>query len=248
LIAAAEKDGVTLVSVQYDDPDSNYRFKLAADLFDWGFANFATVDASTLGVPATVDVTVKNCSFDDETDGLLTLNVDLTDKKRKALFRSSTVQGQSLQLLPPSVAKMRANRPVKRETSISTVHTRLKKKRSHGDANASRDVHGRWGARVNTRATAQEDPTPPASSARTREFIILVAVVILLIVVGRHRRTAQPPSVPGFYEEQADHQPPMPTAAGKNARRTNFNRRRACANGRFKGLSRKPQSAARIFY
>ncbi|MDD3919683.1 MAG: D-alanyl-D-alanine carboxypeptidase [Eubacteriales bacterium] len=80
LVAAAEKDGVTLISVQLRDEDNNYRFSLAADLFDWGFSKFTSVAASTLSLPDTVQVPVKNCSFDDAEGGLLTLSVDLSDQ------------------------------------------------------------------------------------------------------------------------------------------------------------------------
>jgi D-alanyl-D-alanine carboxypeptidase len=55
LIAAAEKDGVTLfpynMTTRFQLP-----FQACRGPVRLGFANFATVDASTLGLPATVDV------------------------------------------------------------------------------------------------------------------------------------------------------------------------------------------------
>lgn len=85
LIAAAEKDGVRLVSVQYGDfenegVEGTYRFELAAQLFNWGFENFTSVDASTLNLPATQQRSVNNSSFEDPENGLLTLNADLAGK------------------------------------------------------------------------------------------------------------------------------------------------------------------------
>ena len=196
LVAAAEKDGVMLVSVQYDDPDSNYRFKLAADLFDWGFANFATVDASTLGLPSTVDVTVKNCSFDDETGGLLTLNVDLTDKKIARLSSELTRIKDSVSSITTSVATVgELAAPVKKGDKLATVAYQFEGKTLFtADAYASRDVQAMGGGVVNTPGVPQlEEPTPRGGSAGPWLFIILVAVVILLIVVGiaalRNRRS-----------------------------------------------------------
>jgi D-alanyl-D-alanine carboxypeptidase (penicillin-binding protein 5/6) len=198
LIAAAEKDGVTLVSVQYNDPDSNYRFKLAADLFDWGFANFSTVDASTLGLPSTVDVTVKNCSFDDETDGLLTLNVDLTDKKIARLSSELNRIKDSVSSITTSVATIgELTAPVKKGDKLATVSYQFEGKTLFtADAYASRDVQAMGGGVVNTPGVPQlENPTPRGGSAGPWLFIILVAVVILLIVVGiaalRNRRSVR---------------------------------------------------------
>ncbi len=196
LVAAAEKDGITLVSVQYNDPDSNYRFKLAADLFEWGFANFAAADASTLGLPSTVDVTVKNCSFDDETDGLLTLNVDLTGKKIARLSSELTRIKDNASSITTTVATLgELTAPVKQGDKLATVSYQFEGKTLFtADAYASRDVQAMGGGVVNTPGVPQlEDPTPRSGNAGPWLFIILVAVVILLIVIGisalRHRRT-----------------------------------------------------------
>lgn len=196
LVAAAEKDGVTLVSVQYNDPDSNYRFKLAADLFEWGFANFATADASTLGLPATVDVTVKNCSFDDETSGLLTLDVDLAGKKIARLSSELARIKDNVSSITTSVAMLGdLAAPVKKGDKLATVSYQFEGKTLFtADAYASRDVQEMGGGVVNTPGVPQLDnPTPRGGSAGPWLFIILVAVVILLIVVSiaalRNRRS-----------------------------------------------------------
>ncbi|MBQ3108165.1 MAG: D-alanyl-D-alanine carboxypeptidase [Clostridia bacterium] len=85
LVAAAEKDGVRLVSVQYGDfenegVEGTYRFELAANLFNWGFENFTTMDAALLNLPTTQERSVNNSSFEDPENGMLTLNADLTGK------------------------------------------------------------------------------------------------------------------------------------------------------------------------
>lgn len=90
LIAAAEKDGVRLISVQYGDFEEEgvsgtYRFELAAKLFDWGFKNFTTADASTLNLPTTLDRSVNNSSFEDPQNGVLTLTADLSGKSVSGL-------------------------------------------------------------------------------------------------------------------------------------------------------------------
>ncbi|MEL7609548.1 MAG: D-alanyl-D-alanine carboxypeptidase family protein [Bacillota bacterium] len=80
LVASAEKDGVKLITVLLCDEDQDNRFTVAKNLFDWCFANCLKVDASTLGLPTTVDQTVSNASFEDPQNGVLTLNADLTGK------------------------------------------------------------------------------------------------------------------------------------------------------------------------
>ena len=196
LVTAAEKDGVTLVSVQFNDPDSNYRFQLAADLFDWGFNNFTEVEASTLGLPATVDVPVKNCSFDDETGGLLTLNVDLTNKKIASLSSELSRIKDNVSSITTSVATVgELTAPVKKGDKLATVTYTLDGKTLFtADAYASRDVVAMGGGVVNTPGVPElEQPTPRGGSAGPWLFIVLVAVVILLIVVGiaalRNRKT-----------------------------------------------------------
>lgn len=83
LVAAAEKDGVTLIAVLLYDDEKFTRFPYAAELFDYGFENFASVSADSLGLPDTMDVPCKNYSFDDpieQNGGLLPLRVDLGGK------------------------------------------------------------------------------------------------------------------------------------------------------------------------
>ncbi len=79
-VAAAKKDGTTLIAVMFKESDGDRRFTTAAQLFDWGFDQFVSYDAKSLALPDTVDVTVSNCSFEDEFNGKLTLSVDLSGK------------------------------------------------------------------------------------------------------------------------------------------------------------------------
>lgn len=77
-VGAAERDGRTLILVLMgdwqDQVSTDYRFRNAVKMFDWGFENYAEMPFSELGVPTTVDVSVANASFDDPMGGILTLN------------------------------------------------------------------------------------------------------------------------------------------------------------------------------
>ncbi|MDL2259143.1 D-alanyl-D-alanine carboxypeptidase, partial [Eubacteriales bacterium OttesenSCG-928-K08] len=80
LVSAAEKNGVTLILVQFGEPDSDTRFKLAAELFEYGFENYVTRDASALNLASTVEVSVQNASMENGETGLLALNVQFENQ------------------------------------------------------------------------------------------------------------------------------------------------------------------------
>lgn len=98
LIAAAERDGVTMIAVLYggtlDDSEYNdgwsdgrkdkynaRRFQDAAALFDYAYSDMMrSVTVSELanyGMPLTFDVTITNASAEDSKGGVLTANADL---------------------------------------------------------------------------------------------------------------------------------------------------------------------------
>ncbi len=99
LIAAAEKDGVTLIAVLYggtlDDPDYNdgwaegrkdkynaRRFQDAAAMFDYAFSDmvksYTVSELAANGMPVTFDVQISNASAEDSQGGTLTANADLS--------------------------------------------------------------------------------------------------------------------------------------------------------------------------
>ena len=101
LIAAAERDGVTLIAVLYGgtlgDPDYNdgwtdaqkdkynvKRFNDAAAMFDYAFADMmhsVTVgELANHGMPLTFEVTINNASPEDSNGGVLTANADLSSE------------------------------------------------------------------------------------------------------------------------------------------------------------------------
>ena len=99
LIAAAERNGVTLIAVLYGgtlgDPDYNdgwkpaqkdkynvKRFNDAAALFDYAYADmmrtYSVSDLVQNGMPVTFDVTISNAAADDSQGGVLKAKADLS--------------------------------------------------------------------------------------------------------------------------------------------------------------------------
>ena len=82
LVASAQKDGVELILVSFGDPQGsagkNIRYVNAQKYFDWGFANYATLSVSELGLESSVSIPVSNGSF--ESGGGLTATADLAGK------------------------------------------------------------------------------------------------------------------------------------------------------------------------
>ncbi|MBQ7091748.1 MAG: hypothetical protein IJN83_03760, partial [Clostridia bacterium] len=82
LVASAQKDGVELILVSFGDPQGsagkNIRYVNAQKYFDWGFANYATLSVSELGLESSVSIPVSNASF--ESGSGLTATVDLAGK------------------------------------------------------------------------------------------------------------------------------------------------------------------------
>ncbi len=81
LVASAKKGDVELILVLFGDysnkVSADYRFENAAKFFEWGFSNFATINASSLGLESTLQASVSGAAADDPEGGLLTLNIDL---------------------------------------------------------------------------------------------------------------------------------------------------------------------------
>lgn len=80
LVASAEKNGVELILVLFGDPQGSagkfMRFENAPKFFEWGFANYASVSLSELGLETSISVPVSNASFEGS-EGGLTANVSL---------------------------------------------------------------------------------------------------------------------------------------------------------------------------
>lgn len=186
LVSAAEKDGVTFVCVQFNaSSDKDYRFSLSKDLFDWAFSSYQTLDVATLGLPSEVEVSVKNCSFDDETGGLLKLNVDLTGKQISSLVDEMDRIKNNVSAITTSVATVgEITAPVKAGDLLATVSYKFEGRTLFtADAYASRDVAQMAGGVVETPdVKLMDDPIPGSSTHGPWPFIILVVLLILFVV------------------------------------------------------------------
>jgi len=187
LASAAEKDGVTLILVQYKSKDADSRFTLAKQLFDWGFSHYTKIDASSLNLPATVEVSVKNCSFDDETGGLLKLNVDMKGKEIACLSEDLDRLKNNVSAVTTSIATAGdITAPVKEGDKLATVTYKFEGKTLFtADAYASRSVEQMGGGVVQTPngASLMQDPVPGSTkTAGPWLFIVLVAALIILLV------------------------------------------------------------------
>lgn len=85
LVASAERDGVELILVLFGDysnkVSTNYRFENAAKFFDWGFANYDSLDPTLLNLETEFTFPVTGAT---ETEITATANLEghtVTDKK-----------------------------------------------------------------------------------------------------------------------------------------------------------------------
>lgn len=125
LVTSAKKDGVELILVLFGDysdkVSGDYRFQNAAKFFEWGFANYGTLEASSLGLANTLQAAVGNASPDDAEGGLLTLNIDFTGVKAVALSQTlDEIRGDpSLLTVTKAIDPLTA--PVEEGQQVGTV-------------------------------------------------------------------------------------------------------------------------------
>ncbi|MEA5059039.1 MAG: D-alanyl-D-alanine carboxypeptidase family protein [Candidatus Pelethousia sp.] len=81
LLASAQKDGVELVIALLGDIEgqvpTEYRFENASKFFDWGFANYTSVQVAQLNLPLEFSAPVSNASFAEETGGVLAVQANI---------------------------------------------------------------------------------------------------------------------------------------------------------------------------
>lgn len=130
LIAAAEKEGVTLIAVLYggtlDDPDYNdgwsdnrkdkynaRRFQDAAAMFDYAFADMTSTltvaDLVSYGMPVEFEVNISNASDNDSQGGVLKVRADL------AMDTTITV-------MKPTLDGMRANMAAVANPTFTSIY------------------------------------------------------------------------------------------------------------------------------
>ena len=125
-MASAEKDGVELILVLFGDYENKvkgeYRFENAAKFFDWGFANFVSVDAGTLGLESTMQLPVSNASLEDAEGGLLTANIDFSAAKLTGLKETINAITATPSLLTSSyVTSRKLEAPIAAGEELGTV-------------------------------------------------------------------------------------------------------------------------------
>ena len=125
-VASAEKDGVELILVLFGDYENKvkgeYRFENAAKFFDWGFANFVSVDAGTLGLESTMQLPVSNASLEDAEGGLLTANIDFSAAKLTGLKETINAITATPSLLTSSyVTSRKLEAPIAAGEELGTV-------------------------------------------------------------------------------------------------------------------------------
>ena len=187
LVSAAEKDGVTFVLVQFNaDSNKDYRFSLSKELFDWAFSSYQSLDVATLNLPTSVEVSVKNCSFDDETGGLLKLNVDLSGKQISCLKEEMERIKNNVSAITTSVATVgEIAAPVKEGDLLATVAYKFEGRTLFtADAYASRDVSEMGGGVMETPGAMKliDDPVSGSSKHGPWPFIILVVLLVLFFI------------------------------------------------------------------
>ena len=187
LVAAAERDTITLVAVLLYDEDNDNRFRVAADLFDYGFSNCATLSAQDLGLPATAEVVVKNCSFDDAQGGMLELSVDLSGKQITGLkSRLEQIKNDVSNISTTVTTNGELTAPVEEGASVATVAYQYNGETLFtADAYATRSVMAMSGGVVTTPDGANDLMEANMRSTNPGSpwlFWILVIVAILIII------------------------------------------------------------------
>jgi D-alanyl-D-alanine carboxypeptidase len=185
-VATAEKDGVELIAVLLGDKEFAYRFETAANLFDWGFTNCMSVNASELGLPASVETDVANASFEDPNNGKLELTADFTDKKITGLKTDieSLIGNVSAVSMTPAVGQLAA--PVKKGDKVGTVSYQYNGRTLfETDLLASRDVAEIAANTVfpSSSPLITEPGEKDGSESSPLLFWILASVVLIVIVV-----------------------------------------------------------------
>ncbi len=186
-VAAAKKDDVTLIAVMFKETDGDRRFTTAAQMFDWGFDQFASCDVESLALPDTVDVTVSNCSFEDEFNGKLTLSVDLSGKKLSGTREQMDAIRNNADAITLSVSPVNETiaAPVRQGDLVATVsYVYDDQVLFEADAYATRNVAAFGGTQdAPAASTPLIEGTPKEERQSPWLFWILVILLIVLIFI-----------------------------------------------------------------
>lgn len=190
LVASAQKDGMELICVLFGDYENkvsvNYRYVNAAKLFDWGFANCASMSVSELEIPTEISVSVEGAGADDTGNAQLILKADLTNAflaGTKQYLDAIKADCKAI-TMSHALTSQKITAPVKSGDPLGTASYQYNGKTIFtAPLIASRDV---------TAASSLDQPggTPlvdgkkqPQSPGNSLVFWLLVAVIILIIVI-----------------------------------------------------------------
>lgn len=126
LVAAAEKDGVTLITVLLGDNNqytSTYlRFRNARKLFDYGFAQYVSYDIAQFGVTNAFNVQAEGYDPNDENNGVLTATVDITGLRISGTLDDlSGITAESFTWMEPVIDPEAVKAPVFVGTKVGTA-------------------------------------------------------------------------------------------------------------------------------
>ncbi|MBO4563267.1 MAG: D-alanyl-D-alanine carboxypeptidase [Clostridia bacterium] len=127
LVEAAEKDGVTLITVLFGDPNNYvtspyYRFHNAKLLFEYGFAQYVSYDMAHFNVPYSFNVQSTGFDPDDPANGVVTAEVDISELEIKgALSDLSGITDQSFSWEEPELDPDAVKAPISIGDKLGTA-------------------------------------------------------------------------------------------------------------------------------
>lgn len=191
LVASAKKDGIELILVLFGDYENkvgpDYRFENAAKFFEWGFENYATLDAASLGLEATLQSAVENASADDPEGGLLTLNIDFTGVKITALRETIDIIRQDPSLLTCTRAINKLTAPVTEGQAVGMVSYQYDGATLFtAPVYASRAVAAVGGdasAQPSTSPLAIASSPPDGAGDGNNSYVFWICLVIVLVLI-----------------------------------------------------------------
>lgn len=215
LVASAQKDGVTLILVLFGDMENKvpteYRFENAAKFFDWGFENYASIDASMLGLENTIMLPVADADSADPENGNLCVNIMLEGVHISGLKEDvAAMQADTSQITSSYVLENTLQAPVKAGDLVGTIYYKYNgKPLCSAEMLASRDVL--CASQVNgtqpgaSPIIVNNDGKSGEDSSHSWLFwallccgLLLIIIVIKLLSMRNSRRRASRRRRPGY--------------------------------------------------
>ena len=192
LVASAEKDGVKLIAVLFGDPQGsagrNPRFTNSAKLFDWGFENYAALDASTLGLTAEFTFPVTGSDATEITARAELSGAFITDTKDKIAAIQANLAGVSAQ----TALTRKLEAPIAEGEVIGTVAYQYESATilsvdliaTQSISIAATNILANPSASPLITGIEGEDHNPEPEGGSSLVFWIILVVVLLLLVVA----------------------------------------------------------------